>query len=139
MIDPDLPDDAPVIDARTLREFAAAWLVVFGSLSGWNFYQAHRGRMVALALVALAVGPLGLVRPNAIRPLFSLLIALTKPIGIVMTRIILGVTFYGLFTPIALVFKMIGRDALHRGRDSARQSYWTRRTLPAARRYFRQY
>jgi saxitoxin biosynthesis operon SxtJ-like protein len=141
MIDPELPDDAPEVDARMLRQFAAAWLILFVSLSCWNLYHVQRGSAITFAVLALAVGPLGLVRPRAIQPLFATLIALTKPIGIVMTRLILGVVFYGLFTPIAIVFKVMRRDALNRSRDGgARYTYWVPRSLRAdARRYFRQY
>jgi len=140
MIDPELLEDAPTVDARILRQFAGVWLVLFGSLAGWSVYQGEDGRAVVFGALALAAGPLGLVRPYAIQPLFSTLIAVTKPIGLVVTRIIIAVIFYGLFTPLSLLFKIIGRDALVRRRSMAATTYWRRRSAPAeARRYFRQY
>ena len=141
MIDPELPDDDPEVDARMLRQFAAVWLILFAGLSAWNLYHLKRCSAVAFMVLALTAGPLGLVRPRAIQPLFTTLIALTRPIGIVMTRLILGVVFYGVFTPIALLFKGLRRDALNRSRaPGTRHTYWVRRSVREdARRYFRQY
>ena len=140
MIDPELLAESQTVTTRTLRQFAALWLILLATLSVWSLYRGHDGRAVVFAALALAAGPLGLVRPNAIRPLFSALMAVTTPIGMVVTRLILSVLFYGIFTPLGLLFKAIGRDALSRARDPVRQSYWvTRSPRSNARRYFRQF
>ena len=48
--------------------------------------------------------------------------------------------FYGLFTPIGLVFRLIGRDPLQRARRPGSESYWTPKPAPAdLRRYFKQF
>jgi len=48
--------------------------------------------------------------------------------------------FYGVFTPVALVFRLIGRDALSRRRRPDLDSYWQPKP-PAAgpRSYFKQF
>ena len=64
---------------------------------------------------------------------------LTYPIGWLVTRILLVLLFHGMFTPLALLFRLIGRDALTRRRRPDRPSYWIPK--PGAtdvRRYFRQ-
>ncbi|MBT3584074.1 MAG: sxtJ [Halobacteriovoraceae bacterium] len=48
--------------------------------------------------------------------------------GWINTRIILGVIYYLLFTPLAVFFKIIGRDTLKRKFDSDLESY---RIIPA--------
>jgi hypothetical protein len=48
--------------------------------------------------------------------------------------------FYGLFTPIGLLFRLIGRDPLHRTRRAELETYWSPK--PSAddpRRYFKQF
>jgi Saxitoxin biosynthesis operon protein SxtJ len=140
VIDPELDAESPPVGPRMLRQFAAVWLTLFGVLSGWSMYRGHDGAAIVFAMLALAAGPLGLVRPDAIRPLFLALTAVTRPIGIVVTRLILGVVFYGLFTPLAILFQAVGRDALRRRRDSDRSTYWTQRSpVRSVRRYFQQY
>jgi hypothetical protein len=140
MVDPELLDETPITDRKTLRQFACLWLVVLAALAAWQLHRGRPGWAALLAGLAIAFGPLGIVRPQAIRPLFSFLMAVTLPIGHVLTRVLLAVLFYGLFTPIALFFKLVGRDALSRRRDAAAGTYWLRRP-PAtdARRYYQQY
>ena len=41
---------------------------------------------------------------------------LAFPIGWTVSQVILLLMFYGLFTPIGLVFRLIGRDPLQRAR-----------------------
>jgi hypothetical protein len=139
MLDPELSEDEPLATDRILRQFAGIWLVLFGGFAGWSAYQGHGARSVVLAVVAMIVGPLGLIRPGAIGPVFAILMTLTRPIGAVVTRIIVGIMFYGLFTPLALLFRLIGRDVLAVKRREGPGSYWTRRqTVADPRRYFRQ-
>jgi hypothetical protein len=57
-----------------------------------------------------------------------------------MSYVILTMMFYLILTPVALVFKLIGRDALHRRFEPAAPTYWIKRTPPATvKRYFRQF
>ena len=65
---------------------------------------------------------------------------LAGPIGIVVSHVVLALIYFGLFMPIALVFRVIGRDPLHRRFEPEAQSYWVERGgAPAAKRYFQQF
>jgi hypothetical protein len=138
MIDPALPEETARVDARVLRQFAGFWLVLWSGIALW---QLTAGRTIVATLIggaAVLVGVAGLARPPLVRPIFSTLNVIARPIGIVMTRVVLAVAYYGLFTPLALVFRAIGRDPLHRARR-ATSSYWTARPGNSEpRRYFRQ-
>lgn len=73
-------------------------------------------------------------------PFYWIVTAVTLPIGIVVSFVILAVLYFCVFTPIALVFRLIGRDSLHRRFDPEARSYWTpRRPAGDVRRYFRQF
>jgi hypothetical protein len=63
-----------------------------------------------------------------------------QPIGWVISHFVLAVLLYGLFTPIGLFFRLVGRDALAIKRDSKRETYWNAHRVTAdIRRYFRQF
>ena len=65
---------------------------------------------------------------------------LAFPIGWTVSQVILLAMFYGLFVPIGLVFRLIGRDPLQRARSSNLESYWSPKSAPAdLRRYFKQF
>ena len=110
---------------RMLRQFAAIWVVFFGAVAAWQEYHHHRHLLALLvALLAVTVGPLGVAWPRTIRPVFVGWMALVYPIGWIVSRVVLGVIFYGLFTPVAWIFRIIGRDELRLKRQPHTGTYW---------------
>ena len=126
--------------SRTLRQFAGLWLVLFGALAGLQGFKHGRvGLALALALLAVTVGLLGLVRPQAIRVIYVGGMLVGFPVGWTLSRLILSVLFYGMFTPAGLLFRALGRDVLCR-RHREQATYWSPKPMPAdARSYFRQF
>jgi hypothetical protein len=127
-------------DRRTLRQFAAIWVVFFGGLAVYQ--QAVGGRPLAAAIfavVAATVGPIGLLWPRAVRHVFVTWSVVAFPIGWAVSWLALGLLFYGVFTPMGLLFRLIGRDALMRRRPRGRDTYWTAvGPPPGVESYFRQ-
>lgn len=143
MIDPQLPDEAPAeVSGSRLRQFAGILLVVFGGLFAWSLYR-HQGRPTPTSVVglvlALVVGLPGLVSPASIRPVFLAAVAITRPIGHVVSTVLMGVIYFGLLSPLALLFRVAGRDLLEH-HPTADASYWEPKSQPQdLRRYLRQY
>ena len=124
---------------KQLRQFAGLFLVVFLGLAGWRVWSGRADIWAAiLAAMALAVGGCGLVRPSLVRWIFTGWMMAAFPIGWTISWLALALLFYGIFTPVALLFRLIGRDAL-RLRRWAGQSYWTTKDPPpGVASYFRQ-
>lgn len=127
--------------ATTLRQFAGLCLVFFGGLAIWyGFFRDSPLIGSVLAVLALTIGPLGLVRPALIRPIFVGWMIIAFPIGWTVSRILLALIYYGVFTPIGLFLKLIGRDVLARSQQPTRDSYWETKPMPATlHSYFRQF
>ena len=125
---------------RMLRQFAALWMLVFGGLAAWNgAFHGDSTTAFVLAIVAGVGGPLGLAAPRAIRPVFVAWMVVAFPIGWVVSRLALLLLFFGVVTPVALVFRMTGRDALGLKRRPGAGTYWTRKPgAPDVASYFRQ-
>lgn len=134
----DIPRNPP---QRLLRQFAGLWLLFVGLLAAWQAWgRENLTGAVILALLALAVGFPGLLRPSLVRPVFLGAMIVTFPIGWLVSKILLAVVYYGLFTPIALAFRWTGRDVLGRRRNPAATTYWAPKPAPAdSRSYFRQF
>ena len=134
--------DIPFHPSRaTLRQFAGLWLVFFGGLALWQgLVRGQTGLATLCAVLALTIGPLGLIRPGWIRPIYVGWMILAFPIGWTVSQVMLALMFYGLFTPIGLLFRLLGRDPLHRARRPGVESYWTPKPAPAGpKSYFRQF
>jgi hypothetical protein len=139
MIDPEISEEAPDVTGRTLRQFAALSLTVFGGLACWQVFVRHHVWPAAiLATIAISLGSVGLARPERIRPIYTALMVLTYPIGRVVSLVLLGILFYGVFTPLGLFFRLFGRDALQVRRPD-RLSHWTEKpAVTDIRGYMRQ-
>lgn len=74
------------------------------------------------------------------RGIYLGLILLTLPIGLVVSFTLMAIFYFLLLTPIGLIFRLIGRDALGRKFDSTVDSYWIPRQPPnSLDRYFHQF
>ena len=139
MIDPQIADGPPPVTKTVLRQFAALSILVFGGMAYWQ--RLHGRSTLALIFLALAVliGPLGLLKPQAIRFVFVGITGIVFPIGWLVSQMVLALLFFGVFTPVALLFKLIGRDALARHPRPAVPTYWVvQPSVKNVRSYFRQ-
>ena len=126
-----------------LRSFGWIGLVAFpligalfhyvqGWIPAWGFYV-----LIGLGLLC---GLLAAVKESLLLPLFTVMTLLAYPIGLVVSTVLIGVIYYGLFTPVALVFKLTGRDPLHRKIERDAASYWVeRKTQREPASYLRMY
>ncbi len=133
-------------DRRKLREFALISLMVFGLLGTVIAYKSgcfqSSGKWTAPVIVWLlgVWGLLGAFAPPLVKPLYTGLMAVTFPIGWVISHLLLGLIYYGMFTPLALFFRLVGRDALKLKIDRNAASYWIETpTNPDSANYFRQF
>jgi len=126
---------------RVLRQFAAVWLVFFLFWAAWQgFYRGRAEWGLALVALALMAGGAGLVRPPLVRWIFVGWMILAFPIGWLISQMVLMILFYGMFTPMALLLRLRGRDRLRLKPSPGRASFWLRKETPAdLRRYLRQY
>jgi hypothetical protein len=129
-------------DQKTLSGFSEAGMVIMGMLAAplFYFYYGLEGVGIGLWAAALALRLLGLFRTEWVKPLFLGLTLLTFPIGWVVSHIVLALLFYMLFTPVALVFRLMGRDPLNRRLDPQAETYWEAYNPDRGReRYLRQF
>lgn len=64
----------------------------------------------------------------------------TLPIGLAMSFIVLAIFYFVLLTPLGLIFRLIGRDALDRRFKTTAPTYWKPHRSPeTTERYFRQF
>jgi hypothetical protein len=134
----DIQFDPP---RKTLRQFAGLWLVSFGGMALWQGLVRERtGLASILAVLALTIGPFGLARPDWMRRIYVGWMILAFPIGWTVSQVLLAVIFFGLFTPIGFLFRLLGRDLLHRTCRPELESYWAPKPTPTdLRRYFKQF
>lgn len=135
---------------KMLREFGFIALAGFGALAlmAWFgvllFSFGLGGARVPVAGGLAALGGLSalfsFVYPQANKPIYLALSVVTYPIGFVLSYVLMGGLFFLLFAPLGILFRLFGRDSMHRGIEQGSETYW-RKARPARprERYFRQF
>lgn len=125
---------------RTLRQFGLVCLAVGGVVSAMRIArgQATAATWIVAALAVIA-GILGILSPPALRWPFVAWMYIAFPIGWLVSHALLAIIFFGMVTPIAIVFRAMGRDRL-RLRIADPGSLWRQRSeTPEMGHYFRQF
>ncbi len=112
-------------DRKTLGEFSEAGLFALGMVAAPLAYFRGRSSLgVAFWTLAVLIRLVGLVRPGWLKPAFVGMSLATWPIGWVASKVALALLYALVFTPIAIVFRLVGRDALNRKLDRDASTYW---------------
>ena len=123
---------------RQLRQFALICVVAIPLLC-WLWISADQLTIGLAAAGGLAIGIIGLLRPSLVKYIFLALMVIAIPIGMVVSEVVLALIFFGVFTPLGLVFRCMGRDALEREIKPDAKTYWQDRKTPqSVASYFRQ-
>ena len=111
--------------------FAAIVAVLFGFVLPWLF--DFERPVVPFAIAAVFV-VWATVRPTSLVYFYKPWMRFATVVGFVNSRILLSIIFYLLFTPIALIIKLIGKDAMSRKvyEKSDQESYWIPSEKPQA-------
>ena len=105
---------AQPVDRKELRNFGLIVGGIFLVIGLWPLVWRGEGmRIWALGLGGLLV-PLGLLAPTVLAPVFKIWMKIGHVLGWINTRIILGILFYGLITPMGVVMRLFGWDAMRR-------------------------
>ncbi len=137
MKNPTILDEIRGLDPgkKDLRSFA--WVVggafvVFWAVFAWVLPTLldKGGNYPLLAAIGVVLALVGTVAPMILKPLYYGWMSLAFTLGFVMTRVILTIFFFLVLTPVGLVMKLIGRDALERKLDPGAESYWIDKEYP---------
>lgn len=109
---------------RQLRVFALVSLLGMAVI-GLVIWRLTGSLTVSAVVWSLGVllAALGLPCPDAIRLPYVVIMAVTLPIGWIVSNLLLRIIYYGVFTPIGLAFRLAGRDPLVLKRPRI-DSYW---------------
>ena len=106
-----------------IRNFSIVMAVAF-LVMGFILFFRQKPEFLLLWLTGVAFLATGMIRPVWLRFLYVPWMKLGMIMSWVNTRLILGIIYYGLVTPIGLVMRLCGADPLHRAGSKHAASYW---------------
>lgn len=127
---------------KELRNFGIIALAVTAVASAvlCFFVEAEIQWVVLPPLIGIIILVVCLVSGKLGRLIYLAMSLAALPIGLVISVALLAAFYFLLLTPVAVVFRLFGRDLLNRRFEPDAGSYWIKRSEPeAVERYFRQF
>ena len=107
------------------RRFGLVVGAAFAVLGALVALKGHRNAGVALGTLGTVLAGAGVVIPTLLGPVQRGWMALARAISKVTTPIVMSIIYFGILTPVALVRRAFGANALVRPRTG--DSYWISR------------
>lgn len=129
---------------KDLRVFAYIWAFIFFIIAIYPLYKSGFSSLLAVdslaalqaqniefwsLYVCLGFFVLGTLMPKLLTWFYKAWVKIGDFIGGVISKIILLILFYAMFTPISLVLKILRKDLLHKKIDKKSPSYWIKRDM----------
>ncbi len=109
-----------------LRKFGLTIGIFLLILAGWLFWK-QRPSFPYFAYAGGGLVLAGLILPVLLKPIYKMWMSFAVVMGFIMTRVILTVIYFGMFTPMALAAKLLGKDLLDEKWDKKAGTYWVKR------------
>tara|TARA_B110000444_G_C18804462_1_gene579212 strand:+ start:940 stop:1350 length:411 start_codon:yes stop_codon:yes gene_type:complete len=110
---------------KDIRSFGITIGIILFIISGLLMYYNKEIYQV-IGIIALTFIVLGLIIPVVLKPFYFVWMTFAAILGWVMTRVILGLVFYLIITPLGLITRIIGEDFLALKKKNL-DSYWNHR------------
>ena len=108
------------------RKFGFFFTFVFAIAAAYFYYYATLGWAYAFVAASSIFLLITLIKSDALLPLNKLWMRFGLLLSVIVSPIVLGIIFFGLFTPIAMLMRLRGRDEL-RLKFTQKASHWITR------------
>jgi hypothetical protein len=117
------------IELPSNRKFGFFFTFAFAAAAAYFFHAESITWAYVFVTAALIFLLITLIKSDVLLPLNKLWMRFGLLLGMIVSPIVLGIIFFGLFTPIAILMRLSGRDEL-RLRFSHKVSHWITRSEP---------
>ena len=114
-------------EKNDLRKFGITVGIILMMIAGLLFWEEKESFQIFIT-VGVILCVLGVVVPVVLKPIYWLWMIFATILGWIMTRVILGILFYTVITPIGLILRFFGKKFLELKWDRSESSYWNVRS-----------
>ncbi len=123
------------VSKKDLQIFELIWAMIFLGIAVYPFFKSFNIETINLdyflqtsRIWSLYVSGffllIAIVYPRLLKYFYSVWVKFGEFIGGIVSKVILFILFFGLFTPIGIFFRIIRKDLLHQKLDEKASSYW---------------
>jgi len=109
------------IEIRRIRRSGLIGATILFAIGSLHLWKGHTG---AYMMVPYTLSAIIFIMAGFFTSAFK---NLTHAIGDGITKLLLAIIFYLVFTPAGLIIRLLGKDPLRRSIDKDRDSYWEKK------------
>ena len=117
------------VELPSNKKFGFFFTFIFGLAALYFYVNASVSSAYSMAFFSAIFLFVTIIKADVLLPLNKLWMRFGLLLGMIVSPIVLGVIFFGMFTPIAVLMRMRGRDEL-RLKLNAKASHWISRSSP---------
>ena len=106
-----------------LRNFGIIVGIILLIISGFLFWKEKESFQIFLA-IGITLFLTAIALPSVLKPVYWIWMIFAIILGWIMTRVILSLLFYVVFTSIGLTLRFFGKKFLELRWDNSKESYW---------------
>jgi hypothetical protein len=115
-----------MVKKHDLKVFAFIWAGIFMAAGVLPLLKDGEIRIWAI-VVSLLFGAISIIKPEFLTRFYQLWTKFGGFMGGVISKVIMFILYFGLFTPVSFVLKLLGKDLLDKKIDKSQKSYWIER------------
>ena len=108
------------------RKFGITIGIILLIITGFLFWKEKESFQIFLT-IGIILFVFGVAIPVALKPIYYLWMIFAIILGWIMTRVILSLLFYIIFSLIGLILRLFGKQFLELKWDKSQNSYWNKR------------
>lgn len=110
-------------DSTELRKFGVSMIVGFAIIGGVLYWRDRTSIAYGCFVFGAISGLLGLTGTRVALPIYIAWMSVAYVMGNIVSRLLLALLYYGMFTPMGLAMRLGGRDSLRLKRPEM-STYW---------------
>jgi len=109
---------------KQLKQFSLIMAGMFSIFAAVFFYKTWYVAMGLLGILIIFFAGMGIAKPKGLGQVYKKWMQFAEVVGNFNAKIILGVTYFFVFTPIRVVASIFREDPLRRKLEPEKDSYW---------------
>jgi hypothetical protein len=114
------------VKKKDLVTFALIWALIFFAIGLYPLIRGADLRVWSLVVAILFI-LISLIRPTMLKNFYVIWVKIGEFIGGIVSRVIMFILYFGLFTPVAFMLKVLRKDLLGKKIDDKKTTYWVTR------------
>jgi len=110
-----------------LRKFGITIGIILMIIGGYLFWK-EKELFLTLLTVGVVLSVFGIAAPVILKPIYWGWMIFATILGWIMTRVILSLLFFLVFTPIGVVSRLLGKQFIELKWEKSKGTYWNYRS-----------